>query len=1252
MDENLVYTDDELKKICNVFGEMKNIKNLDDFEQLVEAVNNFDPVLNEYLSEFLKLFSNSQNISDKEASYELGRKIGKHIIERISDNMLEDVIKKEPTIASFFVNEWVDFDEEKQQKYLFRVIESLPPSVIWTNAKKSVQLNNISELLKKYERNTNIFINVWANSDKEVQKSIVDELFNTYEEEYENEDNTTEIRTPFGFRISDNKVKLSEVWLGLNNELKKEYFDIFLKKYRDNNYNVMDFWCYTPPEIQRLHINVFEEELDNKGYTYMFSKTDGEVLFKCFPKIFEKETGTEITPIISERIKALYEKNHSICKLVAVDLLKNDDIFNDYDEEKIIRMTNYPGVQFFMLDAYKTPAMKKMVKDIINNDENWIISIDKIMKNDDTYHDLKHGLRKCPEEVITDEFVQQLADLLMDSQDYFGMMKDDELDEWFLRLNEIYEKGYIDIGNYFSKKNEVCLNILKNDLDKIDGNLLTKLQDKVVHNKGDLYKFALLEYKFGISLEEAKRLIQRYGKDTEELPECDIKEYLKVIKDVVECDNIEEVIDLAIQDNSLEQPWTGFPNSRNAEGKIINLFTELYNKTFYNPFDEKNKNDKSTEQAVYFMTNDDGTKKECKIDIYNIHEDFNMSVRVEGAYSKFEEPANFKDYYNLPNLLCHGNCQSYIGNDLIATARNQGGIMVAYSSIGKNGLTSLAPYDISSTNRFFSNFNEKSEYRIPKKEKDYTRHTHNEMVQERIVVDEKGNVTKLEPNYIVWIEESTIEQRNQVDWKTQRESDPKWIMSKKAAAQLGVPIVIIDREYFAQRELEKVNLIEKMILGENADKSTYSTEFEKLSKPELIKEAITKFENNVMGIQFNQELKKKYFTNEQALNLIQNIKNEIDKMSGNAKTECMQALADVAEKEARLSENDDVKEFCGGIEKEQRTKIAILENESVPQLNNDEIEELEVMVKGITNTPFYDKGTIHSIAHIQKVMLFSDILAKGENLSNEDRVLLLKAAALHDCAREGNDGNVPHAKKSAEKAGRFLHSDDKVFGTDDPNEIAIIKTAIHYHESDETTKGKVEYREIEKLLKKYNPDKELSESDIEKTTKICELLKDADALDRLRFADKGRLDREYLRTETAKGQLVINFAEEVNEQVALNRLTNIYGVKCKDVEPGHAVIALKKIQGPNMYLSRINETEYIEPKFSADDFMKIAKTANNSIQKNAKTLEDEGTHSKKTKKDLYMLYFKNGTTREDCEREQAKIKEIKIINDVKELSKS
>ena len=530
----------------------------------------------------------------------------------------------------------------------------------------------------------------------------------------------------------------------------------------------------------------------------------------------------------SKRLKSMLKKNGSLYSTINFDCFLKRKKFN-FTDEQLIRITNYPNVQEYILRNNST-LMGKTIKYIMEKADNWVISLDKIIKLEAIYKDLMDNLIDIDNDKITEEIIQNFICIILDQNNYFNI------------------QNYEDVLNYSTKKNTLCLDILKGTLEK-------RPEGLDAYNEDELYKFALLEYKFGISLDEAKRLIKRYGTDSDKLPKgVIVADYIRLLKTIIEHDNIKDVIDYALKNNLLENPWTGFPNAINAEGQILNMFEKLYNDTLYNPEEQDRL---GTETYI------DGNG-EHEIEIYQINRDFNMNVRVEGAYRRYHEPDDFNKYFENPSISNHGNCESYIGNDIIATARNSttGSIIVGYKSIYHNSLTSCGPYDLGTGNTTFSIYNERSDFRIPIEMKNNTRHTHNEMVKERLIIDENGYVVKNKPSYIVWIEEDSKATRGTTGWKEKREKDPKWIVAKKAAAQLGIPIVIIDREYFLQRETDKISVMKKLITGEEIDEEKYEEyikEYGNLSKAELIEQIIIKFENNRVGLQFNDELKRNIF---------------------------------------------------------------------------------------------------------------------------------------------------------------------------------------------------------------------------------------------------------------------------------------------------------------------------------------------------------------------------------------------------------
>ena len=220
----------------------------------------------------------------------------------------------------------------------------------------------------------------------------------------------------------------------------------------------------------------------------------------------------------------------------------------------------------------------------------------------------------------------------------------------------------------------------------------------------------------------------------------------------------------------------------------------------------------------------------------------------------------------------------------------------------------------------FSNYREDSEFRTPKQMKNNTRHTHNEMVKDRIVLID-GKIYKYKPDYAVWIEESTEEERKEPKWKEEREKDPQWIMTKKLASQLGIPIVVIDREHFAKREAEKIDILQEFIKnngqidekmrGKYKECSEYFDKYDKgeISKADLVRELITKYENNRVGLQFNEKLWNKYFSQDRFEWIIESVFSCLDRISD--EKEKQQILAEIAktvkkeETKIELRGNDD-----------------------------------------------------------------------------------------------------------------------------------------------------------------------------------------------------------------------------------------------------------------------------------------------------------------------------------------------------------
>ena len=154
---------------------------------------------------------------------------------------------------------------------------------------------------------------------------------------------------------------------------------------------------------------------------------------------------------------------------------------------------------------------------------------------------------------------------------------------------------------------------------------------------------------------------------------------------------------------------------------------------------------------------------------------------------------------------------------------------------------------------------------------------------------------------------------------------------------------------------------------------------------------------------------------------------------------------------------------------------------------------------------FFIDDNIHGISHNERVALLACYIGIQEGLNDEELRLVLEAAKYHDIGR-GFEGN--HGQYSAIIIDR---NKEHIFPNLREEEINTIKALCHGHSVDDNR-----YIEIAKLYGIEN---------IEKFKRLLDIVKDADALDRVRLPRFGQLDEKYLRTETSKR--TIDFSKEL-----------------------------------------------------------------------------------------------------------------------------
>ncbi len=169
--------------------------------------------------------------------------------------------------------------------------------------------------------------------------------------------------------------------------------------------------------------------------------------------------------------------------------------------------------------------------------------------------------------------------------------------------------------------------------------------------------------------------------------------------------------------------------------------------------------------------------------------------------------------------------------------------------------------------------------------------------------------------------------------------------------------------------------------------------------------------------------------------------------------------------------------------------------------NNDVYNDVMSDIK----EQYFIDDAIHGISHNERVILLACYIGIKEGLNDEELRLVLEASKYHDIGRgfEGNHGQVSTLIIDKNREYILPKINDA--------EINIIKALCHGHS--------VEDKRYEEIARLYGID------DIIKYKKLLNIVKDADALDRVRLPRFGKLDERYLRTETSRR--IIDLSKEL-----------------------------------------------------------------------------------------------------------------------------
>lgn len=210
--------------------------------------------------------------------------------------------------------------------------------------------------------------------------------------------------------------------------------------------------------------------------------------------------------------------------------------------------------------------------------------------------------------------------------------------------------------------------------------------------------------------------------------------------------------------------------------------------------------------------------------------------------------------------------------------------------------------------------------------------------------------------------------------------------------------------------------------------------------------------------------------------------------------------------------------------------------------NSDKYDVFLEAMADVRRELFVD-DEVHGISHNERVCLLACVIAIKEGLDARSLRILLEAAKYHDIGRKDRSGPTgEHGIRSA----RIIEEKRADLVPDfNDEEVRILKAlAIGHNTAD---------KKMEDVIR------ENGVYDVPHAKKLLTILKDADALDRVRLKRFGKLREEFLRTETSKELVPVATAlyekyNETRELIKYNRESvqrkfdsNLFGLDTYDV---------------------------------------------------------------------------------------------------------
>lgn len=456
------------------------------------------------------------------------------------------------------------------------------------------------------------------------------------------------------------------------------------------------------------------------------------------------------------------------------------------------------------------------------------------------------------------------------------------------RLSDLSE-----LKDYYEKRREMCKQIIDNpqvaeeeygknmnseeEISLFPFGFLHEMQDL---NELDRIRYGIIQAKYGMNLEKAKILCNAFGHEIDQIEQSEDTRIIKELMAILQEDDIDRLSQIDLDEN-----YANYEGTINIVPNLKNAYLHKYKETLYQVNEED-----------YIGTQSVKTKgKKVDVKIYNVlgknndRADFNMILTsLGGIYFYNHNYDDLKADWDRADKNHTISC-SYIGNDFLGVVDET--YLLAFSDIEENELLQARNQDAGTVDYPFDSWEdlENNIFFTPQTEINSSK-LYNELLVER-KIERDGKLVNRIPTFAVFIAE-TIADIN--DNKNSR-----WQATKRLAAELGIPVAVIDGTQCAKLELEKVQEMVRTVQEER--------------RMDLIPEIIHKLENNrAAQIGVLKDVRNEIFSDAKVKKLLEEIMGTIMTSDINTFNQGIEEFAKVTKKikSSYLEKSDEYIERC------------------------------------------------------------------------------------------------------------------------------------------------------------------------------------------------------------------------------------------------------------------------------------------------------------------------------------------------------